>query len=134
MDEESRLSTDLLELNWFFREPECVTANINAIRVKADLYYGRNISEEDTLFSLVQPVLRGLGWDTTDNEQVQYENRAGLQVADAHLVHEKTVRVLIEAKCRDHDLRCCSRRRRLKDCPACKLREDARKFLLSDKD
>jgi hypothetical protein len=66
---------------------------------KAREAVGLGPSEWDTASVVVEPILRGLGWDTLDFNQVWRENRSPrTQLADIQLVQKKKIVVLIEVK------------------------------------
>ena len=76
-----------------------------ALACKAKVYRDMLIGEWSTASIFVEPMVRGLGWDTLDIDQVGRESRrAGKkQVGDIHLLvrsaaGQSTLRVLLEVK------------------------------------
>lgn len=65
---------DVLSLGWL-RDPCSAVACTNLLADKARSYSGRGLSEEDTRAIFVEPLLRGLGWDTLDNDHLGRESR-----------------------------------------------------------
>ncbi|HEX5010778.1 MAG TPA: type I restriction enzyme HsdR N-terminal domain-containing protein [Planctomycetota bacterium] len=60
----------------------------------------KGLNEQDTKATLIEPMLRALGWDTEDVEQVQREYRVKRQhkPVDYGLLANRTPRLLVEAK------------------------------------
>lgn len=92
------VSDSLFELGWLLGEQRESLRRLRWLAEKAVAYQKRGLSEWDTSSIFVEPILRGLGWDTLDNDCVQHENRTKAQLADIQLrLHDKTV-ALIEVK------------------------------------
>jgi hypothetical protein len=93
---------DVLRLNWL-REPSSTAAGLRLLADKCRLYSGRILSEDDTRAVFVEPILRGLGWDTIDNDHVGRESRRQDPICDMQLLCDGKVAVAIETKPLDHD-------------------------------
>jgi predicted type IV restriction endonuclease len=67
---------------------------------------GRPLNEQNTKSSLIEPVLRALGWDLEDPDEVhhEYKNRPKDRPVDYALLVSRTVRLLLEAKGMSQDL------------------------------
>ncbi|MFH1265734.1 MAG: restriction endonuclease [Planctomycetota bacterium] len=76
------------------------------IRQKIARYGGKQINEQNTKTALVDPVLRGLGWDVGDLEEVQqeYKRRPRDKPVDYALLVLRTPRLFVEAKALGQDL------------------------------
>ena len=70
------------------------------VRDKITRYAGKGIGEQDTKAALIVPVLRALGWDTEDLEDVklEYKRRPSDNPVDYALVLLREPRLFIEAK------------------------------------
>ena len=93
-------TNNLFELGWLGYER---SDTIKLLAAKADEYAGKGLSEWDTVSVFVEPVVRGLGWDTLDIRQVNRESRRREQLGDLNLLvsdeeGRKKLAVLIEAK------------------------------------
>jgi len=66
------MSNDLFVLGWL-EHPKLVTGCLAVLREKAAHYRLQGAFEADTQAMFVEPMLRGLGWDTLDHEQVDRE-------------------------------------------------------------
>ncbi len=82
--EGSFMSNDLLRIGWL-DDPSAALPLVKGLARKAEAYKPRSIGEWSTASIFVEPLLRGLGWDTLDIEQVGRESRRPSQVADIHL-------------------------------------------------
>ena len=71
-------------------------------KVKAGLarYKGRQVNEQNTKTALIHPVLRALGWDVGDLEEVQqeYKRRPRDKPVDYALFLLRTPKLFVEAK------------------------------------
>ena len=70
------------------------------VRGRIAHYRGQGIGEQDTKAALIVPVLRALGWDTEDLEDVklEYKRRPADNPVDYALVLLREPRLFIEAK------------------------------------
>jgi predicted type IV restriction endonuclease len=92
------MSDDLFRLGWL-NEPKLASRCLTILREKADRYKRQGVQELDTQAIFVEPLLRGLGWDTLDHDQVDREYpRGGPVVADIHLMGAGKVAAVIEVK------------------------------------
>src|SRR5437868_12645731 len=75
-------------------------ATIVTVRDRIARYQGQGIGEQDTKAALIVPVLRALGWDTEDLEDVklEYKRRPSDNPVDYALVLLREPRLFIEAK------------------------------------
>lgn len=66
----------------------------------------RAMNEQNTKATLVEPVLRALGWDTEDIDEVvhEYKRRPSDDPVDYALLSQRTPRLFIEAKALGEDL------------------------------
>jgi len=73
---------------------------IDEVRRRIQRVGSRSMNEENTKATLIEPVLRALGWDTEDVEEVQREFKAHSRhkPVDYGLLVVRTPRLLIEAK------------------------------------
>jgi hypothetical protein len=90
----------LFTLGWLIR-PD--TAPLRHLQQALEQCDKKNLTENDTLALFVETVLRGLGWDTLDINQVNRENPRGEHiVGDMHLLTveagRRRIRGVIEAK------------------------------------
>ncbi len=70
------------------------------VRDRIGRYQGQGIGEQDTKATLIVPILRALGWDTEDLEDVklEYKRRPSDNPVDYALVLLREPRLFIEAK------------------------------------
>ena len=66
------MSDDAFRLGWF-DDPKLAGRCLTTLAEKAALYKGQGVFEDDTRAIFVEPLLRGLGWDTLDHNQVDRE-------------------------------------------------------------
>ncbi|MGQ0615006.1 MAG: type I restriction enzyme HsdR N-terminal domain-containing protein [Planctomycetaceae bacterium] len=86
---------------------ESLDQTLAGLRVKIGKYRGRRpLNEENTKGTLVEPVLRALGWDVEDPEEVDREYRAESRdkPVDYALLLTRKPRLLVEAKALGHNL------------------------------
>lgn len=90
---QAALSSELLE-------------TLQNVRRKIARYRGQGINEQNTKATLVQPVLRALGWDVEDIEEVQreYKRKPRDKPVDYALLVLRTPRLFVEAKALGLDL------------------------------
>ncbi len=71
-----------------------------SVRDRIARYRGQGIGEENTKTVLIEPVLRALGWDVEDLDEVRHEYRrkAGDNPVDYALFLLRTPRLFVEAK------------------------------------
>ncbi len=91
---------EVFRLGWF-EDKGLRKRCLEFLAEKSRQYAGAGVLEDDTRSIFVEPVLRGLGWDTLDHEQVDREqpgDRRGGIVGDIHLTHGGRLLAVIEAK------------------------------------
>lgn len=99
------MNTDeIFRLGWL-QSLRSAKAGISLVAEMLGEYSLKGLCEEDTRAVFVEPVLRGLGWDTLDIRQVGRESRRAHQLGDMQLLYESKVAVVIEIKSLDHELR-----------------------------
>lgn len=71
-----------------------------AVRERIGIYQRQGIGEQDTKAALIVPILRALGWDVEDLEDVklEYRRRPSDNPVDYALILLRTPRLFIEAK------------------------------------
>jgi predicted type IV restriction endonuclease len=77
------------------------------VRDKIARYQGKEVNEQNTKTALIDPVLRALGWDLGDLEEVQqeYKRRPRDKPVDYALLVLRTPRLFVEAKALGQDLK-----------------------------
>ena len=96
-------------------EPQAPPQELGALALKAVLrevaerivrHRGTNIGEQNTKLTLINPVLRALGWNVEDLEDVRHEFRRVPQdkPVDYALMLARTPRLFLEAKALDENL------------------------------
>jgi hypothetical protein len=81
------MDTDfVLQIGWMIHDPERASAGLRILLEMARACRPLHISEADTKAIFVEPLVRGLGWDTLDIDQVNRESQRGRPVADLHLL------------------------------------------------
>jgi len=75
-------------------------AVLGTVRERIEKWQGQGIGEQDTKATLIVPVLRALGWDTEDLEDVklEYKRKPTDNPVDYALVLLREPRLFIEAK------------------------------------
>jgi hypothetical protein len=75
-------------------------AVLGQVRQRVDRYRGSPIGEQNTKAALIEPVLRALGWDVEDIEEVQreYKPKSADNPVDYALLVLRTPRLFLEAK------------------------------------
>ena len=70
------------------------------IRDRIRKYAGEPIGETDTKSVLIDPILRALGWDVEDLDEVkrEYEGNEASNPVDYALLLQRTPRLFVEAK------------------------------------
>jgi len=73
---------------------------------RVERYRGSRIGEQDTKAALIVPVLRALGWDVEDLDEVklEYKRRAAANPVDYALLLQREPVLFIEAKALDENL------------------------------
>ncbi len=73
---------------------------VDSVRRKIRRYQGKDLNEQDTKTALIHPVLRALGWDVGDLEEVrqEYKRRPRDKPVDYALLLLRTPRLFVEAK------------------------------------
>lgn len=73
---------------------------LQLVRDRVSRYRGMPLNEQNTKASLVDPVLRALGWDTEDLEEVhrEYKDKSIDKPVDYALLVLRTPRLFVEAK------------------------------------
>ena len=82
-------------------------AHLPQLRTRIAQGYGkRSMNEQNTKATLIDPVLRALGWDTEDIDEVarEYKPRRADKPVDYALLSQRTPRLFIEAKALGQDL------------------------------
>lgn len=79
---------------------------LEEIRARIDLHQGKGIGEQNTKAVLINPVLRALGWDLEDLEEVvlEFKRKSMENPVDYALILQRTPRLFIEAKPLDGNL------------------------------
>ena len=79
---------------------------VGKVRRKIARYRGKRVNEQDTKATLIQPILRALGWDVEDIEEVQreYKRKPRDKPVDYALLLLRAPRLFIEAKALGQDL------------------------------
>jgi Restriction Enzyme Adenine Methylase Associated len=88
------------------RSSEALRALLAEIAVRIAQYRGAGIGEQNTKGTLINPVLRVLGWDVEDLEQVRHEYKRvpSDKPVDYALMLARTARLFVEAKALDENL------------------------------
>jgi len=73
---------------------------LKTVRTRIARYKGKDVGEQNTKTSLIDPVLRALGWDVGDLEEVrqEYKRRPRDKPVDYALLLLRTPRLFVEAK------------------------------------
>jgi hypothetical protein len=76
------------------------------LKTKLERLKGSRMNEENTKMALIAPMIRALGWDTTDPDEVncEFRHKPKDTPVDFALMLQRTPRLLIEAKPLGHDL------------------------------
>ena len=76
------------------------------VRARIERDKSRHLNEENTKTSLIGPILRALGWDIEDVDEVhhEYKRRPGDNPVDYALFLKESPRLFIEAKALGHNL------------------------------
>jgi hypothetical protein len=79
---------------------------LESVRKKIARYQGKQMNEQNTKTALIHPVLRALGWDVGDLDQVQqeYKRRPRDKPVDYALLVMRTPRLFVEAKALGQDV------------------------------
>jgi Restriction Enzyme Adenine Methylase Associated len=94
-------------LNSMAEMPAMLDKTLAEVRARIQKYRGRRrINEENTKATLIEPVLRALGWDVEDLDEVarEYKFRRRDKPVDYALLELRQPRLLIEAKALNEDL------------------------------
>lgn len=80
---------------------------IAQVRERIEQYRGRRLDEQNTKATLIAPVLRALGWNTEDVDEVhlEYRTRSTHNPVDYALLLTRQPRLFIEAKALGEDLK-----------------------------
>ncbi len=80
---------------------------IAEVRARIEQYRGRRLDEQNTKATLIAPVLRALGWNTEDVDEVhlEYRTRSSHNPVDYALLLTRQPRLFIEAKALGEDLK-----------------------------
>jgi len=86
--------------------PAELSEALEKVRRKITRYRGQQVNEQNTKAALVQPVLRALGWDVEDIEEVQreYKRKPRDKPVDYALLVMRTPRLFVEAKALGQEL------------------------------
>lgn len=73
---------------------------IKTVRQRINRYQGKEVNEQNTKTALIDPVLRALGWDVGDLDEVQqeYKRRKNDKPVDYALLLLRTPKLFVEAK------------------------------------
>ncbi|HKT10260.1 MAG TPA: hypothetical protein VJW77_00405 [Terriglobia bacterium] len=93
---------EVLRIDWL-RDPSTASNGLRLLRDLGQKYSHKGLSEADTLAIFVEPVLRGLGWDTLSISQLGRESRRADPICDMQLLYDNKVAVAIETKALDYD-------------------------------
>jgi hypothetical protein len=88
----------MYDLRWLLNDSDLALEELGKIAQKAKDYEERGLSEWSTAAIFVEPILRGLGWETLDDDDVWRESRGRIQFADFALLSDKKILALIEIK------------------------------------
>ena len=79
---------------------------ISEVRERIARFRGRQLNEQDTKATLIEPVLRALGWNLEDLDEVrrEYKNRRSDKPVDYSLMLMRSPKLFVEAKALDQDL------------------------------
>ncbi|MEK6190911.1 MAG: restriction endonuclease [Chloroflexota bacterium] len=79
---------------------------LEVVRSRVEQHSGKGIGEQNTKAVLINPILRALGWDLEDLEEVvlEYKRKAMDNPVDYALMLQRTPRMFIEAKPLDGNL------------------------------
>ncbi len=77
-----------------------LTQALNEVRNKIALYQGKGIHEQDTKTALIDPILRALGWDVGNLDEVsqEYKRQPKDKPVDYALFLLRTPKLFVEAK------------------------------------
>src|SRR5205807_551721 len=95
------MSDDVFRLGWLDGS-EVDSDCLQWLAERVERYRKLGLGENDTVAIFVEPLLRGLGWDTLDVDQVNRESQGGWPINDLHLLGKdqggnRKVAVVIEA-------------------------------------
>lgn len=79
---------------------------LDEVRARVDQHQGKGIGEQNTKAVLINPILRALGWDLEDLEEVvlEFKRKSMDNPVDYALMLQRTPRLFIEAKPLDGNL------------------------------
>ena len=79
---------------------------LDSVRKRIARYQGKHMNEQNTKTALIDPILRALGWDVGDLEQVEqeYKRRPRDKPVDYALLVMRTPRLFVEAKALGQDV------------------------------
>jgi hypothetical protein len=88
----------MLELGWINLDADLKLAS--QLRAKAESYGSENQSQPDAQAVFVEPILRGLGWDTLTTAEVRREGQRNFPLGDLWLLVENgsKIAVIIDVK------------------------------------
>jgi len=80
---------------------------LESVRSRIARSAGKRLNEENTKATLIEPVLRALGWDTEDDEEVcrEFRHNRRDKPVDYGLLAMRTPRLFVEAKAIGEDLK-----------------------------
>lgn len=83
-----------------------LSATIDVVRARIEEHRGKNIGEQNTKAVLINPVLRTLGWNLEDLDEVvlEYKRKSMDNPVDYAFMLQRTPRLFIEAKPLDGNL------------------------------
>jgi len=81
-------------------EPEGLRQTLGEVADRVARYRGSSIGEQNTKVSLIMPVLRGLGWDVEDLDEVrlEYRRKPADKPVDYALMLQREPALFLEAK------------------------------------
>jgi len=86
---------------------DALAQTLDAVRDRISRFLRRqNLNEQDTKATLIEPILRALGWDLEDLDEVrrEYKNRKSDKPVDYALLLMRTPKLFVEAKALHQDL------------------------------
>ena len=83
----------MLELGWINLDTDLKLAG--QLAAKAESYGKENQSQSDAKAVFVEPILRGLGWDTLTTEEVRREGQRNFPLGDLWLLVENGAKIAV---------------------------------------
>lgn len=81
-------------------QPSALESVLDSVRKRIIRSQGKRLNEENTKATLIEPVLRALGWDVEDDEEVcrEFRHNRRDKPVDYGLLSMRTPRLFVEAK------------------------------------